>query len=129
MVSLKPSTRLSSFATLFLDFLGVVIEYIAETYTVQVGETYTVHVGSNTTITCRSDTTTMKIEWLYKGMVIAFRSMTTQLDLPFMPVNDSIHDRVYICRVTRNNTEVAEQNFTIGVEGKCIRRYINMTHV
>lgn len=44
--------------------------------------------------------------------------MKEQLDLHFTPVNDSVHGCVYICRVTRNTNEVAEQNFTMNVEGK-----------
>ena len=80
-------------------------------------ETYT--VGSNATITCHSDTPTERIEWLRdNGIVIGFGSMLMQLDLHFTPVNDSVHGQVYICRVTRNISEVAEQNFTMSVEGK-----------
>ena len=89
--------------------IGVNIENIAKTYT----------VGSNATITCRSDTPTERIQWLRdKEKVVALGSMVMHLDLHFMPVNDSIHGQVYICRVTRNATEVAEQNFTMNVEGK-----------
>ena len=61
----------------------------------------------------------MKMEWLRdEGIVVAFGNMATRLDLPFMPVNDSIDGQVYTCRVTRNSTDVAEQNFTVNIEGK-----------
>lgn len=76
-------------------------------------------MGSTATITCRSDTPTERIEWLRdEDIVIGFESMVMQLDLHFTPVNDSIHGQVYICRVTRNITEVAERNFTMNVGGK-----------
>ena len=40
-----------------------------------------------------------------------------ELDLIFSPVNDSIHNQVYICRVTRMEGSLAEQNFTVTVKG------------
>jgi phenolic acid decarboxylase len=89
--------------------LGVVLENIAETYTVE----------SNVSITCRSDTDTERIEWLtQEGTVIVSESNVTQLDLHFTPVNDSIHGQVYICRVIRSDSDIiAEQNFTMNVVG------------
>ena len=79
-------------------------------------------MGSDATITCQSDIATERIEWLtQERTVIVYESNATQLNLTFTPVNDSIHGQVYICRVmiavTRNNTGVAEQNFTMNVEG------------
>ena len=45
-----------------------------------------------------------------------------QLDLVFSPVNDSIHNQVYLCRVTRDGENgmmvTAAQNFTVNVDGK-----------
>ena len=77
-------------------------------------------MGGNATIVCRSDiASTEKIEWLRDGeIVIAVRGMIRELNLTFTPVNDIIHGQVYTCRVTRNITDIAEQNFTMNVEGK-----------
>ena len=70
-------------------------------------------------ITCRSDTATERIEWLtQERTVIVYRSRVTELNLTFIPVNDSIHGQVYICRVIRNDGDTPEQNFTMNVEGK-----------
>ena len=96
----------------YLGFVGVVIESVAETYT----------VGNNANITCRSDVATEKIEWLRdEGKVIVSESNASQLELPFAPVNDSVHGQVYVCRVTRNLTDVTERNFTMKVDGKELR--------
>ena len=47
-----------------------------------------------------------------------------ELDLVFSPVNDTIHNQVYVCRVTRGKDgmppEIAVQNFTVNVHGKTI---------
>ena len=46
---------------------------------------------------------------------------TQQLDLEFSLVTDSIHDQVYVCRVTRLvDGMVATQNFTATVIGKSL---------
>jgi hypothetical protein len=64
------------------------------------------------------------IEWLRDGMVLesaAFNGIQ-ELDLVFSPVNDNIHNQVYVCRVTRDRedgmTVIAAQNFTVNVDGK-----------
>ena len=58
------------------------------------------------------------MEWLNDGdVVVAAQSSTQRLDLLFDIVNDSIHNEVYTCRVTRNATDTAEQTFTVSVEG------------
>ena len=77
-------------------------------------------MGKNVNITCQSDTQTEKIEWLIHGSeeVLPAVKMTQKLILPFNPVNDSMHGTIYTCRVTRNESEVAEQNFTMNVKGK-----------
>ena len=92
---------------------GVIIEGGDETYL----------VGSNATITCISDTDTEKIEWLRDDDVVVVLMLNArQLDLTFSPVNDSVHGKVFTCRVTRNSTAtnsgVVKQNFTMSVSGK-----------
>ena len=52
-------------------------------------------------------------------MVVASMPNIQQLDLSFNIVNDSIHDKVYICRVTREADNIVdEQNITIIVRGE-----------
>ena len=75
------------------------------------------NVGDNATASCISDNQATRMEWLNNGMVIETAMSTQQLDLEFSPVNDSIHNQVYICRVTRGD-DVQEQNFTVRVDGK-----------
>lgn len=100
---------MDSFFVTCVCYIGVVIENGSEVYT----------VGSNANITCQSATLATKIEWLTdEGILLAFVSMTNELDLQFTPVNDSVHGNVYTCKVTRNSTDVAEQNFTMNVRGK-----------
>ena len=92
-----------------LSCLGVIIENIAETYTVE----------SDANITCHSDTDAERIEWLtQERTVIVSESNVTQLNLTFTPVNDSIHGQVYVCRVVRNSSDMPEQIFTMNVEGQ-----------
>ena len=43
---------------------------------------------------------------------------TQELNLVFSLVNDSIHNEVYTCRVTREEGIIAAQNFTVNVDGK-----------
>ena len=59
------------------------------------------------------------MDWLRDGdVVVASQSRTQRLDLTFDIVNDSIHDKLYVCRVNRNAAEIAEQNFTTSIEGE-----------
>ena len=74
-------------------------------------------VGMSATLTCTSDVSANQIEWLdSERRVVARVTSMDQLDLIFNPVNDSIHNSVYTCRVTRGE-EIAEQNITIDVTG------------
>ena len=76
-------------------------------------------MGSNANITCRSDTDTERMEWLtQEGTIIVSESNVTQLNLAFTPVNDSVHEKVFICRVIRSISDTSEQNFTMNVEGQ-----------
>ena len=56
-------------------------------------------VGETASISCATDLDVMLIEWLYNHNVVA-SSTEQQLDLIFSPVNDSVHNRDYSCRVT-----------------------------
>ena len=75
-------------------------------------------------VSCKSDSPATMIEWLRNGMVVESAAFTgiQQLDLVFSPVNDSIHNQVYLCRVTRDGENggmvTATQNFTVNVDGK-----------
>ena len=58
------------------------------------------------------------MEWIRdEDVIVATIPNMRQLDLSFTPLNDSIHNIVFTCRVTRNitNERVAEQNFTMRV--------------
>ena len=65
------------------------------------------------------------IEWLRDGVVVESEASTgiQELDLVFSPVNDSIHNQLYVCRVMRvaNETNVtAVQKFTVDVVGMMV---------
>ena len=78
-------------------------------------------IGLLATATCRSDDVATKIEWLADGEVLKSRVSTRELELVFSPVNDSIHNSTYICRVFRESDSGvpdAEQNFTVRVDGE-----------
>ena len=76
-------------------------------------------VGEGATARCFSDVLASRIEWLNNGVVMASAtSSTQQLDLVFSLVNDSIHNQVFICRVTGMDLEELRQNFTVKVNGR-----------
>ena len=82
-------------------------------------------VGQSVTASCKSDTPATRIAWLRDG--VEAESDNTpgiqELDLAFSPVNDSIHNQVYVCRVTRRKdgmTVTAMQNFTVNVDGNIV---------
>ena len=83
-------------------------------------------VGQSVTASCKSDTPATRIEWLRDGVVVESDNTAgiQELDLVFSPVNDTIHNQVYVCRVTRGKDgmppEIAVQNFTVNVDGKTI---------
>ena len=80
-------------------------------------------IGQSATASCRSDVPTSRMEWLRDGVVVnSSTSIRIQkLELIFFPVNDSIHDQIYVCKVTKdggNGIQVtALQNFTVNVDG------------
>ena len=81
-------------------------------------------IGESATASCKSDAPATMIEWLKDGVVVESVAFTgiQELDLVFSPINDSIHNRVYVCRVTRDGGNgmivTAVQNFTVNVDGK-----------
>ena len=75
------------------------------------------NIGASATATCFSDAPATRMEWLLNGAVIASDTSTQQLNLEFSPVSDSIHNQVYVCRVTRQGGAQAEQDFTAIVDG------------
>ena len=79
-------------------------------------------VGMLATLTCTSDISADRIEWLDQSdldserRAVARVTSMDRLDLTFNPVNDSIHNSVYTCRVTRGD-KMFEENITITVSG------------
>ena len=74
-------------------------------------------IGRPSSAVCTSDTLAARMEWLTNGVVVASAMSTQSLDLIILLVNDSIHNEVYICRVTREGGRIATQNFTVDVVG------------
>ena len=84
---------------------------------------FTVHKSA--TVLCKSDARALRIEWLRDGEIVEGNSTAgiQELDLEFSLVNDSIHNQVYVCRITREGKDgiqpvTAVQNFTVNVNGK-----------
>ena len=81
-------------------------------------------LGQSATASCKSDAPALRIEWLRDGVVV--NSSTSiriqELELIFFPVNDSIHNQIYVCKVTKdggNGMQVTVlQNFTVNIDGK-----------
>ena len=82
-------------------------------------------VGSNVTLRCLSDNGVAdRIEWRSgEGHILNSGNLTDQMDLHFLPVNDSLHDSNITCFVTRDegraNQTVSNQTFSISVRGGC----------
>ena len=72
------------------------------------------YVGSSEYVTCSSDLDVTSIEWLYEGAVVA-SSSTGSVQLTFDPVTETIHQRVYICRISTVHNGIVEYNATIFV--------------
>ena len=75
-------------------------------------------VRQSATARCMSDIPAAMIEWLTNDSIIESATSTQQLNLVFSPINDSIHNMVYECRVTRMDGTQAEKNVTVTVNGK-----------
>ena len=72
-------------------------------------------LGSSAMLNCSSDLSILTAELLYNDVVIA-QSLGGEVLLAIPAVNDSLHDRQYICRVT-TPYGVEERNTTITVAG------------
>ena len=72
-------------------------------------------VGQSANITCSYDLPLTSIEWLHNNVTVV-SSTSSQLDLSFNPVNDSMHGRQYRCRVT-TPYGIQEERLTIQITG------------
>lgn len=70
-------------------------------------------LGSSAQITCSSDLDILIAEWLFDDQVIV-QAEGGQVNLVIPAVNDSLHNRLYICRIT-TPYGVQERNTTITV--------------
>ena len=80
-------------------------------------------VGTVATLNCSSDLDVTMTEWLYNEGVVQ-SSTSSQAQLVFNPVNDTIHNRQYTCRVT-SPYGVQQQTITVTVEGRFIGSCMN----
>ena len=74
-------------------------------------------VGDTAAITCSSDLDVSSIEWVYDDQVVLSSVGQQELELVFNPVNDTIHNKTYTCRVT-SPYGVQEHKVTLTVTGK-----------
>ena len=72
-------------------------------------------LGSTAWFTCSSDLDILYAEWLFNDRVIV-QAEASQAMLIIPAVNDSLHNRLYICRIT-TQYGVQERNVTIRVTG------------
>ena len=77
-------------------------------------------VGEMNTITCSTSLDISDIVWIDNmDKIVASNSEgLQQLDLVFSPVNDSIHNRMYTCRITSIEDLVISETVAIRVRGK-----------
>ena len=77
-------------------------------------------VGVMNTITCSTSLDISDIVWIddMDTIVASNSDGVQQLDLVFNPVNDSIHNRMYTCRVTSLAKLVIRETVNITVTGK-----------
>ena len=74
-------------------------------------------VGDNGTLLCRSIIPVDVIEWLNSdGEVVVSEMDANELSLIFAPVNTSIHNQMYTCRV--NKSALVNKTTVISVTGK-----------
>jgi len=73
-------------------------------------------VGESAVLQCNTDLDATAVQWLYGGEVVV-QSTAHYAELQFYPVNDSIHDRQYTCRVI-SPYGIQERNTTVTITGK-----------
>ena len=73
-------------------------------------------IGESAVITCTSAIVVEKLLWLEDEHVLVNVSSNTSATLMFNPVNDSIHNKTFICRAERMGT--VEKHTTINASGK-----------
>ena len=74
-------------------------------------------VGETASVVCASILRVSSIQWLFDDEIVKEDTSGLQeLDLTFSPVNDSIHNRQYICKVTADGTTYSYP-ITVMVEG------------
>ena len=101
------------------NVLQVVIILISESAGLSISRTDSVFVvGEERSMTCSSDLDAISVEWLYNHQVVSY-STASELMLVFSPVNDSIHNQEYICRVT-TSYGIQEQSVQPFVQSECL---------
>ena len=76
-------------------------------------------VGDNGSLLCKSIVTVDAIEWLSSsGEVIVRQANTNELSLIFAPVNISINNQIYACRV--NKSASVNKAVVVSVTGKIL---------
>ena len=93
------------------------------------GDDQSLTVGEMNIITCSTSLDISDIVWIDEmDTIVASNSEgVQQLDLVFNPVNDSLHNRMYTCRITAvavdqvtNKNPVISKTITIQVRGKYV---------
>lgn len=56
-------------------------------------------VGGSASLTCFSDLDVISAKWLHNHLVVGYSSKS-ELQLVFDPVNDSIHNKEFVCQNT-----------------------------
>lgn len=77
-------------------------------------------VGQTASFSCSSDLDVNSVEWLH-GHQVVLNTTNDHLDLSFSPVNDTIHNQNYICRVT-SPYGIQEEIVQVVVESEFIAR-------
>ena len=73
-------------------------------------------LGESASISCSSDLDVVSTIWLHNNIVVE-SSLESELELIFDVVNDSIHNKEFICRVT-SSYGIQEQSVRPFVQSK-----------
>ena len=74
--------------------------------------------GENAALNCTSYLDNTRVEWEYNGVVVAKDEGGVMVKLTFVPVNDSIHDGLFTCKVYTRAGAVFTDSVTVTVNGK-----------